>query len=274
MSTARVNKEKIEKLLAGGEADVVIEAEEAAGFNFKEFVLANKTMKMTFNNGYTILRNRAGIYKMVKAGQFKFQGKPIVVPSATVSAGQDDWTFRRLEGFIRAKMFMELIAVENVAEQQKMYEKLCELPMVSAYGLKPSSKFDATTARVMLTLGGPLLLMASLDKFAACASPLAYFQNVKKESLGISKFSTYEQLCKIARVMATKGFDFADVSKDIFEETIKILNDCTPGAAGAASLNKFNEQIKALESTFGKIVDDTGAGSSKPKPTSKKNDAF
>ncbi|AHZ45961.1 nucleocapsid [Orthotospovirus polygonianuli] len=274
MSTTGLSKENVEKLLAGGDADVEIEAEETAGFNFKQFVTDNSKMKMTFNNGFTILRNRAAIYKMVKAGHFKFQGKSIVVPSSTSSPGQDDWTFRRLEGFIRAKMFMELINMENAVEQQKMYEKLCELPMVNAYGLKPSSKFDPTTARVVLTLGGPLPLMASLDKFAAAAFPLAYFQNVKKEALGINKFSTYEQLCKIARVMATKEFTFTGASKAIFEETIKILNDCTPGTAGAASLNKFNEQIKALEAVFGKIVDDNNAGSSKPRPASKKNQGF
>nr|AGC54619.1 nucleocapsid protein [Hippeastrum chlorotic spot virus] len=274
MSTARLSKANVEKLLAGGEADVEIEAEETTGFNFKEFVLANGNVKMTFNNGYTILRNRAAIYKMVKAGNFKFQGKPIVVPNATSNPGQEDWTFRRLEGFIRAKMFMELLAVENSTEQQKMYEKLCDLPMVNAYGLKPSPRFDATTARVMLTLGGPLPLMASLDKFAAAAFPLAYFQNVKKEAQGINKFSTYEQLCKIARVMATKEFVFTGTAKEIFEETIKILNDCTPGTTGAASLNKFNEQIKALENVFGKIVDDNEASSSKPRSASKKNQGF
>nr|ACA09428.1 nucleocapsid protein [Iris yellow spot virus] len=270
MSTVRVKPSEIEKLLSGGDADVVIESDETVGFNFKNFVLSNEGVQMTFNNGYTILRNRAGIYKTIKSGKFTFQGKTIVIPSANVSPNQDDWTFRRLEGFIRAKMLVELIETKNEKEKQKMYEKICGLPLVSAYGLKPSSKSDATTAKIVLTLGGPLTLLASLDIFAATALPLAYFQNVKKEALGISRFSTYEQLCKVARVMAAKEFKFTEKYKKVFGETVKILTDCTPGTSGAASLIKFNEQIKILEGAFGKIVEDIGE-SPKPKNPSKKD---
>nr|ABB60194.1 nucleoprotein [Iris yellow spot virus] len=272
MSTARVKASEIERLLSGGDADVVIESDETEGFNFKNFVVANEGIRMTFNNGYTILRNRAGIYKTIRSGKFTFQNKPIIIPSANVSPSQDDWTFRRLEGFIRARMLVELLDTKNEKEKQKMYEKICGLPLVSAYGLKPSDKFDATTARIMLTLGGPLTLLASLDSFAAAALPLAYFQNVKKEALGISRFSTYEQLCKVARVMAAKEFKFTDRYKKIFDETVKILTKCTPGTSGAASLVKFNEQIQILEGAFGKIVEDIGE-SSKPKNPSK-NDRY
>nr|AAQ83585.1 nucleocapsid protein [Iris yellow spot virus] len=270
MATVRVKKDEIERLLAGGDADVVIESDETAGFNFRNFIMANEDLRMTFNNGYTILRNRAGIYKSIKTGKFTFQGKPIIIPSANVNPGQDDWTFRRLEGFIRAGMLAELLETKNENDKQKMYEKLCGLPLVSAYGLKLSDKFDATTARIMLTLGGPLTLLPSLDSFSVAALPLAYFQNVKKESLGISKFSTYEQLCKVARVMAAKDFKFNEKYKKIFDETVKILSECTPGTSGAASLVKFNEQIKILEGAFGKIVEDIGE-SSKPKNPSKKD---
>ncbi|AWV56664.1 nucleocapsid protein [Alstroemeria yellow spot virus] len=268
MSNARLSDENITKLLAGGEVDVEIEAAEPTGFSFLKFFSDNSDVKMTFNNGFTILRNRAAIYTAVKTGKYKFQGKPIIAPSSTVTAGHTDWTFRRLEGYIRGKMFILLTKAKS-EEKQAMYNKLTELPMVSAYGLKPAEKYDIDTARIMLTLGGPLPLMASLEKFAAVAFPIAYFQNVKKEALGINKFSTYEQLCKVARVMSSRGFTFDKVHKEIFDKTLEILKNCTPGTAGAASLNKFKEELQALEGMFGKIVIDNDAGSSKPSPPKK-----
>nr|ALP31949.1 nucleocapsid protein [Iris yellow spot virus] len=270
MSTARVKASEIEKLLSGGDADVVIESDETEGFNFKNFVVANEGIRMTFNNGYTILRNRAGIYKTIKSGKFTFQNKTIVIPSACVMPNQDDWTFRRLEGFIRARMLVELFETFFEKDKQKMYEKICGLPLVCGNGFKPSSNFRLTFHRLMSTLSGKKHLLASLDIFAATALPLCYFQWVKKEALGISRFSTYEQLCKVARVMAAKEFKFTEKYKKVFDETVKILTDCTPGTSGAASLIKFNEQIKILEGAFGKIVEDIGE-SSKPKNPSKKD---
>nr|USL90355.1 MAG: nucleocapsid [Mercurialis orthotospovirus 1]USL90360.1 MAG: nucleocapsid [Mercurialis orthotospovirus 1] len=272
MSNARrLTEDNLRALLEGGSADVEIEndRQDSSSFNFEAFCQSHSKLQLTFNNGYTILRNRTSIFKMIKAGNYTFGGHKIISPSQGKVIGPSDFTFRRFEGFVRARMFVLIRSESHKPTQLKMYKKLQELPLVSAYGFEAPEAFDLTAARIILSLGGPLPLMASLGKFASIALPIAYFQNVKKESLGIKNFSTYEQLCKIARVLDARNYRFIDEDeKMVFDECISMIKDCTPGSSGSASLSKFSEQLAILESNFGIMVRDgfKQGGSSKPPP--------
>ncbi|QVY47390.1 coat protein [Scadoxus chlorotic ringspot virus] len=267
MTTAKkLNKDTILLLLSGTPADVEIENSSSDNsFVFKDFIVKHQELELSFNNGCTILRNRSTIYKHVKTGGYSFCGHNIKIGASD----SEDWTFRRMEGFIRAKMFLMYKGEKSDKIKSEMYKKLCDLPLVSAYGLKVPTEPSDLHARIILCLGAPLSLMASLDKFASVAFPLAYFQNVKKESLGIKSFSTYEQLCKVARVLDSRSYKFID-DDNVFDNVVNALAECIPGTAGTASLNKFKTQLDILAQKLGKMVDDTNAGPSSTKKSSEK----
>ncbi|QQY96600.1 N [Tomato necrotic ringspot virus] len=267
MSNVRktLSNEKIKELLAGGEADIEIELDEATpGFSFSKFYDENKQDifgKFTFNNGITILKSRKQIFAACKNNQFVFCGKQIAQNSDT--ADEKTWTFKRTEAVLRVLMAKMVEECTTQKLQQDMYSKLMSLPMVIAYGLNVPPNFDSSATRLMLCVGGPLPLLSSLPAMAPIAFPLAYFQNVKKQNLGIKNFSTYEQLCKVARVCDAAQIEFTGDLKKLFESATAILKTSSPGTASSISLKKYSEQIAHLEKAFGSkpVIDDFGSNS-------------
>nr|AXV43757.1 nucleocapsid protein [Melon yellow spot virus] len=274
MSTvAKLTKEKIQELLSGGKSEVEIETEESTeGFNFHSFFTdVRDEVKLNYNNGITILKSRKQVYAACKSGNYKFCGKKIVASGDNV--GPNDWTFKRTEAVIRTLMISIAEKTENEEEKQKMYEKAMQLPLVAAYGLTVPAKFDMTALRLMLCIGGPLSLLASLHSLCPVVLPLAYFQNVKKEQLGIKNFSTYEQICKIARVMSASNMTFKKEFDELFKSCVKILADCKPGTTSGISLKIYNEQVQFMEQAFKSslVVDGMGESSSKSKVSSSRS---
>nr|ACR45975.1 nucleocapsid protein [Tomato necrotic ringspot virus] len=274
MSNVRktLSNEKIKELLAGGEADIEIELDEATpGFSFSKFYDENKQDifgKFTFNNGITILKSRKQIFAACKSNQFVFCGKQIAQNSDT--ADEKTWTFKRTEAVLRVLMAKMVEECTTQKLQQDMYSKLMSLPMVIAYGLNVPPNFDSCATRLMLCVGGPLPLLSSPPAMAPIAFSLAYFQNVKKQNLGIKNFSTYEQLCKVARVCDAAQVEFTGDLKKLFESATAILKTSSPGTASSISLKKYSEQIAHLEKAFGSkpVIDDFGSNSvSTSKPT-------
>nr|AJF94376.1 nucleocapsid protein [Tomato necrotic ringspot virus] len=267
MSNVRktLSNEKIKELLAGGEADIEIELDEATpGFSFSKFYDENKQDifgKFTFTNGITILKSRKQIFAACKSNQFVFCGKQIAQNSDT--ADEKTWTFKRTEAVLRVLMAKMVEECTTQKLQQDMYSKLMSLPMVIAYGLNVPPNFDSSATRLMLCVGGPLPLLSSLPAMAPIAFPLAYFQNVKKQNLGIKNFSTYEQLCKVARVCDAAQIEFTGDLKKLFESATAILKTSSPGTASSISLKKYSEQIAHLEKAFGSkpVIDDFGSNS-------------
>ncbi|ANJ02900.1 N [Tospovirus kiwifruit/YXW/2014] len=270
MSTVRgLTNQKIKDLLSGGKADVEIDSDDLTlGFNFNSFYEENKpAAEFTFVTGLNILKCRKQVFAACKSGKYEFCGKKIVATTDDVSA--TDWTFKRTEAFIRAKLISMIEKTGDETSKKQMYTKVMELPLVSAYGLNVPNEFSSAALRLMLCIGGPLPLLSSIPGLAPVCFPLAYFQNVKKEQLGIKNFSTYEQVCKIAKVLSASGVEFSDQVQELFSSVVKLLGDSNPGTAGAISLNKYNDQLKHMESAFNSKlnIDDYGQNS---KPGSSK----
>nr|AJP16844.1 nucleocapsid [Mulberry vein banding virus] len=273
MSTVRqLSESKITALLAGGKADVEIETEESTpGFNFKAFFDKNHDVEITFATCLNILKSRKQIFAACKNGKYNFCGHNII--ATTANAGIDDWTFKRTEALIRVKMIRMVEKAASNESKLAMYQKVMELPLVSAYGLNAPPEFNACALRLMLCIGGPLSLLSSFKALAPIVFPLAYYQNVKKEKLGIKNFSTYEQVCKVAKVLSAAQFDFQGDFKTLFEEAVKMLSESNPGTASSISLKKYDEQVKYMDKVFNSslVVDDYGENSKKKSQPSTSN---
>nr|ALL55196.1 nuclear capsid protein [Calla lily chlorotic spot virus] len=272
MSNVRgLTQQKIKDLLAGGKADVEIDSEEQTlGFNFSTFYESNKAgAEFTFTTGINILKCRKQVFAACKCGKYEFCGKKVVATTDEVSA--TDWTFKRTEAFIRAKLISMVEHTSDEATKKQMYTKAMELPLVVAYGLNVPAEFHSAALRLMLCIGGPLPLLSSLPGLAPVCFPLAYFQNVKKEQLGIKNFSTYEQICKVAKVLSAASVEFADKTKELFDNTVKLLGDSNPGTAGAISLHKYNSQLKQMEAAFNSKLNVDDFGQNSKQPTKKKS---
>nr|AZP03083.1 nucleocapsid protein [Pepper chlorotic spot virus] len=276
MSNVRktLSNEKIKELLAGGDADIEIELDEVTpGFSFSKFYDDNKADifgKFTFNNGITILKSRKQIFAACKNNQFVFCGKQIAQNSD--NADEKTWTFKRTEAVLRVLMSKMVEECTTQKLQQDMYTKLMSLPMVIAYGLNVPPNFDVAATRLMLCVGGPLPLLSSLAPMAPITFPLAYFQNVKKQDLGIKNFSTYEQLCKVARVCDAAQIEFKGDVEKLFNSATDVLKSSTPGTASSVSLKKYSEQISYLEKAFSAkaVVDDFGSNSASTSKPAKR----
>nr|WJO19372.1 nucleocapsid [Mulberry vein banding virus] len=271
MSTVRqLSESKITALLAGGKADVEIETEDSTpGFNFKAFFDKNHNVEITFATCLNILKCRKQIFAACKNGKYNFCGHNII--ATTASAGVEDWTFKRTEALIRVKMIRMVEKAASDEAKLTMYQKVMELPLVSAYGLNVPSEFSPCALRLMLCIGGPLPLLSSVKALAPIVFPLAYYQNVKKERLGIKNFSTYEQVCKVAKVLSAAQLDFKGDIKNLFEEAVKMLSESNPGTASSISLKKYDEQVKYMDRVFSSslVMDDYGENSKKkPQPSS------
>ncbi|AZP03094.1 nucleocapsid protein [Cherry tomato necrotic ringspot virus] len=266
----QLTEKKIKDLLAGGTADVEIETEDSTpGFSFKAFYEKNKNAEITFMNCLNILKCRKQIFAACKNGKYIFCGKNIVATSAEV--GPEDWTFKRTEAFIRTKMVSMVEKNNNEAAKQDMYGKIMELPLVAAYGLNVPASYDSCALRMMLCIGGPLPLLSSIKGLAPIIFPLSYYQNVKKEKLGIKNFSTYEQVCKVAKVLSASQIEFKDDLDNLFKAAVKMLSESNPGTASSISLKKYDDQVKYMDRAFSAslTVDDYGEHSKKnSKPTS------
>nr|WIF28941.1 N [Orthotospovirus citrullomaculosi] [Orthotospovirus citrullomaculosi]WOE53350.1 nucleocapsid protein [Orthotospovirus citrullomaculosi]WOE53351.1 nucleocapsid protein [Orthotospovirus citrullomaculosi] len=260
----QLTEKKIKELLAGGTADVEIETEDSTpGFSFKAFFESNKNIEITFTNCLNILKCRKQIFAACKNGKYNFCGKNIVATSADV--GPEDWTFKRTEAFIRTKIVSMVEKVKNEAARQEMYGKIMELPLVAAYGLNVPASYDSCALRMMLCIGGPLPLLSSIRGLAPIIFPLAYYQNIKKEKLGIKNFSTYEQVCKVAKVLSASQVEFKDDLDVMFKQAVKILSESNPGTASSISLKKYEDQVKYMDRVFSAnlSVDDYGDHSKK-----------
>nr|ABR12487.1 nucleocapsid protein [Capsicum chlorosis virus] len=270
MSTVRqLTEKKIRELLAGGTADVEIETEDSTpGFSFKTFYDNNKSVEMTFTNCLNILKCRKQIFAACKSGKYKFCEKTIVSTDANV--GPEDWTFKRTEALIRVKMINMVEKSKNESAKQEMYAKVMELPLVAAYGLNIPALFDSCALRMMLCIGGPLPLLSSIKGLAPIIFPLAYYQNVKKEKLGIKNFSTYEQVCKVAKVLSASQIEFKEDLNTLFKQAVKLLSESNPGTASSISLKKYDEQVKYMDKAFSAnlSVDDYGVHSKKSSKAS------
>nr|QCW05605.1 coat protein [Orthotospovirus arachinecrosis] len=268
----QLTEKKIKELLAGGSANVEIETEDSTpGFSFKAFYDSNKNIEITFTNCLNILKCRKQIFAACKSGKYVFCGKTIVATNTDV--GPDDWTFKRTEAFIRTKMASMVEKSKNDAAKQEMYTKIMELPLVAAYGLNVPAAFDACALRMMLCIGDPLPLLSSITGLAPIIFPLAYYQNVKKEKLGIKNFSTYEQVCKVAKVLSASQIEFKAELDEMFKSAVKLLSESNPGTASSISLKKYDEQVKYMDKAFSASLsmDDYGEHSkkksSKPGPS-------
>nr|QWT83698.1 nucleocapsid protein [Orthotospovirus citrullomaculosi] len=260
----QLTEKKIKELLAGGTADVEIETEDSTpGFSFKAFFDNNKNIEITFTNCLNILKCRKQIFAACKSGKYNFCGKNIVATSADV--GPEDWTFKRTEAFIRTKIVSMVEKSKNEAARQEMYGKIMELPLVAAYGLNVPASYDSCALRMMLCIGGPLPLLSSIRGLAPIIFPLAYYQNIKKEKLGIKNFSTYEQVCKVAKVLSASQVEFKDDLDVMFKQAVKILSESNPGTASSISLKKYEDQVKYMDRVFSAnlSVDDYGDHSKK-----------
>nr|WME87980.1 nucleocapsid protein [Orthotospovirus citrullomaculosi] len=260
----QLTEKKIKELLAGGTADVEIETEDSTpGFSFKAFFDNNKNIEITFTNCLNILKCRKQIFAACKNGKYNFCGKNIVATSADV--GPEDWTFKRTEAFIRTKIVSMVEKSKNEAARQEMYGKIMELPLVAAYGLNVPASYDSCALRMMLCIGGPLPLLSSIRGLAPIIFPLAYYQNIKKEKLGIKNFSTYEQVCKVAKVLSASQVEFKDDLDVMFKQAVKILSESNPGTASSISLKKYEDQVKYMDRVFSAnlSVDDYGEHSKK-----------
>lgn len=266
----QLTEKKIKELLAGGTADVEIETEDSTpGFSFKAFFDNNKNLEITFTNCLNILKCRKQIFAACKNGKYNFCGKNIVATGTDV--GPDDWTFKRTEAFIRTKIVSMVEKSKNEAARQEMYGKIMELPLVAAYGLNVPASYDSCALRMMLCIGGPLPLLSSIRGLAPIIFPLAYYQNIKKEKLGIKNFSTYEQVCKVAKVLSASQVEFKDDLDVMFKQAVKILSESNPGTASSISLKKYEDQVKYMDRVFSAnlSVDDYGDHSKKgSKPSS------
>uniref|UniRef100_A0A6C0WZC6 Nucleoprotein n=1 Tax=Mulberry vein banding virus TaxID=1266451 RepID=A0A6C0WZC6_9VIRU len=265
MSTVRqLSESKITALLAGGKADVEIETEDSTpGFNFKTFFDNNHKVEITFATCLNILKCRKQIFAACKNGKYNFCGHNII--ATTANAGVEDWTFKRTEALIRVKMIRMVEKAASDEAKLAMYQKVMELPLVSAYGLNVPTEFNSCALRLMLCIGGPLPLLSSVKALASIVFPLAYYQNVKKEKLGIKNFSTYEQVCKVAKVLSAAQLEFKGDMKILFEEAVKMLSESNPGTASSISLKKYDEQVKYMDKVFRSslVMDDYGENSKK-----------
>nr|ACB12333.1 nucleocapsid [Watermelon bud necrosis virus] len=260
----QLKDKKIKDLLAGGAADVEIETEDATpGFSFKSFYDNNKDVEITFTTCLNILKCRKQIFAACKNGKYNFCGKNIVATTAQV--GPDDWTFKRTEAFIRTKMVSMVEKSTNENAKQEMYTKIMELPLVAAYGLNVPAAYDSCALRMMLCIGGPLPLLSSLKGLAPVIFPLAYYQNVKKEKLGIKNFSTYEQVCKVAKVLSASQIEFKGEMDKMFKSAVELLSKSNPGTASSISLKKYDDQVKYMDRIFNSSLsmDDYGEHSKK-----------
>nr|BAB20586.1 nucleocapsid protein [Orthotospovirus citrullomaculosi] len=260
----QLTEKKIKELLAGGTADVEIETEDSTpGFSFKAFFDNNKNIEITFTNCLNILKCRKQIFAACKSGKYNFCGKNIVATS--IDVGPEDWTFKRTEAFIRTKIVSMVEKSKNEAARQEMYGKIMELPLVAAYGLNVPASYDSCALRMMLCIGGPLPLLSSIRGLAPIIFPLTYYQNIKKEKLGIKNFSTYEQVCKVAKVLSASQVEFKDDLDVMFKQAVKILSESNPGTASSISLKKYEDQVKYMDRIFSAnlSVDDYGDHSKK-----------
>nr|ACB12347.1 nucleocapsid [Watermelon bud necrosis virus] len=265
MSTVKqLTDRKIKDLLAGGAADIEIETEDATpGFSFKSFYDNNKDVEITFTTCLNILKCRKQIFTACKNEKYNFCGKNIVATTAQV--GPDDWTFKRTEAFIRTKMVSMVEKSTNENAKQEMYTKVMELPLVAAYGLNVPAAYDSCALRMMLCIGGPLPLLSSVKGLAPVIFPLAYYQNVKKEKLGIKNFSTYEQVCKVAKVLSASQIEFKGELDNMFKSAVELLSKSNPGTASSISLKKYDDQVKYMDRIFNASLsmDDHGEHSKK-----------
>nr|AWX24559.1 nucleocapsid protein [Groundnut bud necrosis virus] len=268
----QLTEKKIKELLAGGSADVEIETEDSTpGFSFKAFYDSNKNIEITFTNCLNILKCRKQIFAACKSGKYVFCGKTIVATNTDV--GPDDWTFKRTEAFIRTKMASMVEKSKNDAAKQEMYTKIMELPLVAAYGLNVPAAFDACALRMMLCIGGPLPLLSSITGLAPIIFPLAYYQNVKKEKLGIKNFSTYEQVCKGDKGLSASHIVFKAELGEMLKSAVKQLSQSNHGISRSISLKKYDVQVKHMDKAFSASLsmDDYGEHSqmksSKPGPS-------
>nr|ACH70073.1 nucleocapsid protein [Watermelon bud necrosis virus] len=270
MSTVKqLTDKKIKDLLAGGAADVEIETEDATpGFSFKSFYDNNKDVEITFTTCLNILKCRKQIFTACKNGKYNFCGKNIVATTAQV--GPDDWTFKRTEAFIRTKMVSMVEKSTNENAKQEMYTKIMELPLVAAYGLNVPAAYDSCALRMMLCIGGPLPLLSSLKGLAPVIFPLAYYQNVKKEKLGIKNFFTYEQVCKVAKVLSASQIEFKGEMDNMFKSAVELLSKSNPGTASSISPKKYYDQVKYMDRIFNSrsALDDYGEHSKKSSKAS------
>nr|WID94104.1 nucleocapsid protein [Tomato zonate spot virus] len=275
MSNVRsLTQQKIQELLAGGKADVEIDTDDQTqGFSFASFYEENKAKAdFIYNTGINILKCRKQVFAACKNGKYEFCGHKIVASGADVSA--TDWTFKRTEAFIRTRLISMAEHATDETTKKQMYLKAMGLPLVAAYGLNVPVDFNSSAIRLMLCIGGPLPLLSSVPGLAPVCFPLAYFQNVKKEQLGIKNFSTYEQICKVAKVLSAASVEFTEETQELFTSTVKLLGESNPGTAGAISLHKYNDQLKQMETAFkSKLnVDDFGQNSKQAPKKKSSND--
>nr|QHU78790.1 nucleocapsid protein [Groundnut bud necrosis virus] len=245
----QLTEKKIKELLAGGSADVEIETEDSTpGFSFKAFYDTNKNIEITFTNCLNILKCRKQIFAACKSGKYVFWGKTIVATNTDV--GPNDWTFKKTKPFIRTKRASMVEKSKNDAANQEMYTKIMELPLWAPYGLKVPTPFDAGALRIMLCIEGPLPLWPTRTGLAPIIFPRANYQIVKKKKLGIKNFSTYDQVCKVPKVLSAPQMDSKADLNEWFNSPVKLWIEAIPGTSRFFSFRNYDDQSKYMDKAF------------------------
>ncbi|ULN99176.1 nucleocapsid protein N [Pterostylis blotch virus] len=242
MSNAGLTKETLENLLKFN-TEIDVEQQDTGNFTFSAFYSTYQDAPFNITNACSIIRNRKKAFEISKTGGLIYNNMKIVDGASATST---DFTFKRLETYLRVRL---INAVKSSNGSLKTIQKLMSTaPLLRSYGFNMSS--TQISVRMGLIIGGNLPLLASCKGLESESFALAFYQNLKKEDLGIKNFSTIDQLAKVALVLKSKDFVFTADEKNKLKNCLNLLKECNPANKASVALDHYKDILEICNNIF------------------------
>ncbi|QVY47423.1 coat protein [Barleria chlorosis-associated virus] len=234
---SKISDKEIEEILLFDKAiDVEMDSSDES-FTFSKFYNHHKKTSIYSITAFAFFKIKQKIWSKAKDTTFYFKEFKIVKGGPGLS--QTDFTLRRLDSFLRAKL-------SDSKNWSEIVNGMQNSPLVRVYGIESTS--DEYHARMMLMVGASLPQLASLPEFHEAAFVMAYYQTLKHKELNIKDFDTSEQLRKVCLVLNAQG---AKLHTDHMKKYIEVMKSCVPRNKAAEAMDMYKDAIDFCNAEFG-----------------------